>query len=163
MQFVHSRNRWDNPGKGFVSSFDVPLWSDLFWITGPDPHHPKEMHPYCLIWQICNIFLSEQHCIRDLVSSVAKQNDIPLNRETLDMFVLMVLYEACSPVSSSAAKAAVQLLFGRAHLVSKHWLFCYWKLRKESLLWNNEYRISLNKHPCSNKSTPPNKCPLPWP
>ena len=54
------------------------------------------------------------------MSSVAKQNDIPLNCETLDMFVLMVLYEACSPVSSSAAKTAVQLLFGRAHLVSKH-------------------------------------------
>ena len=70
--------------------------------------------------ELHNVFLSEQHCIRDLVSSVAKQNDIPLNRETLDMFVLMVLYEACSPVSSSAAKAAVQLLFGRAHLVSKH-------------------------------------------
>lgn len=63
-------------------------------------------------------FPSKQHCIRDLVSSVAKQNDIPLNRETLDMFVLMVLYEACSPVPSSAAKTAVQLLFGRAHLVS---------------------------------------------
>lgn len=63
-------------------------------------------------------FKSKMHCIRDLVSSVAKQNDIPLNRETLDMFVLMVLYEACSPVSSSAAKTAVQLLFGRAHLVT---------------------------------------------
>ena len=35
------------------------------------------------------------------------------------MFVLMVLYEACSPVPSSAAKTAVQLVFGRAHLVSK--------------------------------------------
>ena len=65
-----------------------------------------------------SVFYVTQHCIRDLVSSVAKQNDIPLNRETLDMFVLMVLYEACSPVSSSAAKTAVQLLFGRAHLVS---------------------------------------------
>jgi len=63
-------------------------------------------------------FKSKMHCIRDLVSSVAKQNDIPLNCETLDMFVLMVLYEACSPVSSSAAKTAVQLLFGRAHLVT---------------------------------------------
>lgn len=63
-------------------------------------------------------FKSKMHCIRDLVSSVAKQNDIPLNRETLDMFVLMVLYEACSPVSSSAAKTAVQLLFGRANLVT---------------------------------------------
>ena len=67
-----------------------------------------------------SVFYFTQHCIRDLVSSVAKQNDIPLNRETLDMFVLMVLYEACSPVSSSAAKTAVQLLFGRAHLVSNH-------------------------------------------
>ena len=38
------------------------------------------------------------------------------------MFVLMVLYEACSPACSSAAKTAVQLLFGRAHLVSKHFL-----------------------------------------
>ncbi|XP_067053519.1 uncharacterized protein [Acropora muricata] len=63
-------------------------------------------------------FKSKMHCIRELVSSVAKQNDIPLNCETLDMFVLMVLYEACSPVSSSAAKTAVQLLFGRAHLVT---------------------------------------------
>ncbi|KAJ7383155.1 hypothetical protein OS493_030307 [Desmophyllum pertusum] len=63
-------------------------------------------------------YKSKLHCIRDLASSVAKQNDIPLNRETLDMFVLMVLYEACSPVSSSAAKTAVQLLFGRAHLVT---------------------------------------------
>lgn len=98
---------------------------------------PKKCTP--IVWsnESVNIFLSEQHCIRDLVSSVAKQNDIPLNRETLDMFVLMVLYEACSPVSSSAAKAAVQLLFGRAHLVSKQWLFCYGKIRKESLLWNN--------------------------
>ena len=65
------------------------------------------------------LFQPKQHCIRDLVSSVAKQNDIPLNRDTLDMFVLMVLYEACSPTCSSAAKTAVQLLFGKAHLVRK--------------------------------------------
>lgn len=63
-------------------------------------------------------YKSKLLCIRDLVSSVAKQNDIPLNRDNLDMFVLMVLYEACSPVPSSAAKTAVQLVFGRAHLVT---------------------------------------------
>ena len=73
---------------------------------------------YCINTHF-HFFIFEQHCIRDLVSSVAKQNDIPLNRETLDMFVLMVLYEACSPVPSSAAKTAVQLVFGRAHLVSR--------------------------------------------
>ena len=82
---------------------------------------------FCILeklFQLVNnkLFDPVQHCIRELVSSVAKQNDIPLNREPLDNFVLMVLYEACSPVSSSAAKTAVQLLFGRAHLVSQHFL-----------------------------------------
>ena len=67
----------------------------------------------------CNLFILFQHCIRDLVSSVAKQNDIPLNKENLDMFVLMVLHEACSPIPSSTAQIAVQLLFGRANLVRK--------------------------------------------
>ncbi|XP_048576510.1 uncharacterized protein LOC116602147 isoform X2 [Nematostella vectensis] len=62
-------------------------------------------------------FKSKMFCIRDLVTTVATHNDIPLNKENLDMFVLSVLYEACSPACSTAAKTAVQLLFGKANLV----------------------------------------------
>ena len=51
------------------------------------------------------------------MSSVAKQNDIPLNKENLEMFVLMVFHETCSPVASSTAQTAVQLVFGKANLV----------------------------------------------
>ena len=63
-------------------------------------------------------FFFPQMAIEDLASSLSAASDCNIPRDSLHEFAFHVLNESCTTVTNTAAKTAVQLVLGKANLVS---------------------------------------------
>ena len=56
--------------------------------------------------------------VEDLASSLSAASEYKIPRDSLHEFAFHVLNESCTTVTNTAAKTAVQLVLGKANLVS---------------------------------------------
>ncbi len=82
-------------------------------------HVCKCTYYYCLLLLVVPSLARCQGAVAELISALPLCSQLNLSQDAIFEFAFHIVNESCTTVTNTAAKTAVQLVFGKANLVRK--------------------------------------------